>query len=203
MMAEVEFMINVFYLMWGLIPIQSILLILQIWNLDYRFVSPTRHISGLLTIVGIIFACLSYHAFFGYIYNVSFANIGSFATLKYSIIPYLLCIIIGTIYLIIAFFAVTTRNLLILHSSIVLYEILAFYIILPVFKDVDGVFLVFLPVFFFGFEFLPIFQKDKLLWENREKFGKIFNIYVNMFIWLVCVIELILQLRGYSIILWK
>ena len=199
----VEFIINNFYLMWGLIPIQSILLILQIWNLDYKYVSPTRHIYGLLTIVGIIFACLSYHALFGYLYNILFANIGSFATLKYFLIPFLLCTIIGTFYLIIAFFAVITRNLLILYSSVIVYEILAFYIILPAFESVDGVFLVFLPVFFFGIEFLPIFQKDKLLWENREKFGKIFNIYVNSGIWFVCVIELILQLRGYSIILWK
>ena len=199
----VELMINPFYLMWGLVGIQSILLILQIWNLDYRFVSPTRHISGLLTIVGIIFACLSYHAFFGYIFNVLFANIGSFITLKYFIVPYLLCVIIGTYYLIITFFSVTTRNLLILHLSVVIFEILAFYIVLPAFKDADGVFLVFLPLAFFGIEFLPIFQKDKLLWENREKFGKIFNVYVNAVIWFVCVIELILQLRGYSIILWK
>ena len=199
----VELMINPFYLMWGLVGIQSILLNLQIWNLDYRFVSPTRHISGLLTIVGIIFACLSYHAFFGYIFNVLFANIGSFITLKYFIVPYLLCVIIGTYYLIITFFSVTTRNLLILHLSVVIFEILAFYIVLPAFKDADGVFLVFLPLAFFGIEFLPIFQKDKLLWENREKFGKIFNVYVNAVIWFVCVIELILQLRGYSIILWK
>ena len=202
-MAEVEFIINVFYLLWGLIPIQSILLILQIWNLDYRFVSPTRHISGLLTIVGIIFACLSYQAFFGNLYNMLFTDIGSFATLKYFLVPYLLCLIIGTIYLIIAFFAVTTRNLLILHLSVVIYEILAYYLILPAFRDVDGVFLVFLPVVFYGFEFLPIFQKDKLLWENREKFGQIFNIYVNGFLWAVCVIEFILQLRGYSIIIWN
>ncbi len=199
----VEVMFNPFYLMWGLVGIQTILLILQIWDLDYRFVSPTRHISGLLTIVGIIFACLSYHAFFAYLYNVLFANIGSFITLKYFIVPYLLCVIIGTYYLIITFFAVTTRNLLILHLSVPLFEILAFYVILPSLKDADGVFLVFLPLAFFGIEFLPIFQKDKLLWENREKFGKIFNVQVNVVIWFVCVIELILQLRGYSIILWK
>ena len=199
----VEFMINPFYLMYGLVGIQSVLLILQIWNLDYRFVSPTRHISGLLTIVGIIFACLSYHAFFGYLYNVLFANIGSFTTLKYFIVPYLLCVLIGTYYLIITFFAVTTRNLLILHLSVVLFEIFAFYVILPAFKDTDGVFMVFLPLAFFGIEFLPVFQKDKLLWENREKFGKIFNVYVNAVIWFVCVIELILQLRGYSIVIWK
>ncbi len=202
-MMTVEVIFNPFYLMWGLVGFQSILLILQIWNLDYRFVSPTRHISGLLTIVGIIIACLSYHAFFGFIYNVLFADIGSFITLKYFIIPYLLSVIIGTYYLLITFFAVTTRNLLILHLSVVLFEILAFYVILPAFKDTDGVFLVFLPIAFFGFEFLPVFQKDKLLWENREKFGKIFNVYVNVSIWIVVVIELTLQLRGYSIILWK
>ena len=202
-MMAVEVIFNPFYLMWGLVGFQSILLILQIWKLDYRFVSPTRHISGLLTIVGIIIACLSYHAFFGYLYNVLFADIGSFITLKYFIVPYLLSVIIGTYYLLITFFAVTTRNLLILHLSVVIFELLAFYYIFPTLKDADGVFLVFLPIAFFGFEFLPIFQKDILLWENREKFGKIFNVYINAAIWLVCVIELILQLRGYSLILWK
>ncbi|MHA1721428.1 MAG: hypothetical protein ACTSXK_18090 [Promethearchaeota archaeon] len=199
----VEFIINIFYLMWGLVPIQSLLLILQIWNLDYKFVSPTRHIYGLLTLIGVVFACLSYHALFGYLYNIIFNDVGTFATMKYFIVPFVLCTIMGTIYLIIAFFAVATRNLLILHLSVVVYEILAYYIILPAFNDVDGVFFIFLPVFFFGVEFLPIFQKDKLLWENREKFGKIFNVYVNFAIWIIVTLELTLQLRGYSIIVWK
>jgi uncharacterized Tic20 family protein len=121
------------------------------------------------------------------------------ANINFLIIPLLLSAIISTVYFVKTVLIAPTKFSLVIHVGIIIYEIIVYSFFIHRYFDF---FYLFLPFLLGPLRILFWKKEVKPLWDHREKFTKIINFRVELLFWVLCVLEVALQYKGYSLIVW-
>lgn len=153
---------------------------------------------------GITFCFLTYYALFislvGYLQG--WLNLTS-----QFILPFILCAIIATDFLWGGVFILPTKRTIVVHLMNFFSCFLLVAILFPLYSNYYFVFglavpLVIVPLIAGFLRIIPTFRNDHLLYDKSDRFFRINNLSIHLILFCVVVIELFLQYRGYSMIIW-
>ncbi len=108
--------------------------------------------------------------------------------------------------ILLAFFKNPSRFSIVLHFTVIIYEIIALFVLIPSYGGFWGVLWIFLPMVLWPINLIPehiLEHSITRLVASPQKFVKTLdNIYIDVRFWFIALFEVILQYFGFSLGFW-
>lgn len=192
----IAFIIPPFYLIQLLFVMQTILLLKFILRkTPEEAITPLSFLS-LSSLLGLILPILT-------IYSI--LSVGVFQVLgqgnwQLMVMPLVLCGVLSIPIFLRSFWMYPSKASLIVHSMILIYEILVIFVLSFTQFSYFASLLILAPLLLILCQFIFLKWKPKPLWDYRTKFVQYFSLRFHFICWLLCFVEAALQSFGYSIL---
>ena len=120
-------------------------------------------------------------------------------SLRFFWVALIVSLLAGLRFILLAFLKNPSQFSLGLHLTVIIYELLALFVLIPSFGDFWGVLWIFLPMVLWPINLIPEHSITQIVVYPQKFFKIIGNIYVDVGFWIIALVEVILQYFGFSL----